>query len=487
MNEGVIQSEVAAVIQPRVLFKPGSWLAKIDFINHLILFNNVLITILSEKEGGKTSFSTLLQSNLDQQIKSVSMTVKPPCNREDIIQEIASQLHLNHDENTDISSLVAQINERKAHVLLLIDDAQHLPESLIKEAMLAIKNQEDFSFFHLCLISDYSIVATLNNLVASFFENLVHSIELGSLNENETRTYVLQRAMAAHLISKPLTDAQFKQFYQLTKGNVAKINSNLESFIFKCTAQKKKEPRKLIKKVSIAASLAVITGLMGFYFSGNHDFSSFYHFVTRPVQDKGTEALLAKQQVPPQEVLVSQIPSWEDSSTRQLVYAALPKKQSLDDLNDEMSVDTVAIIDKVVVIPKLQMKNLAEQEPRIPESEFKRESPESDLTRESKTVEIPTAKQNKEDRSSSSNTSTPLYTIQVAASHNKKDIERFQQNNKLLAQNAKIRHFTNAKGIWYILTVGEFASRAEAQRNITKLPATLAKLHPWVRPVSNLS
>ncbi|HHQ9287741.1 TPA: SPOR domain-containing protein [Legionella anisa] len=486
MNEGIIQSEVTAVIQPRVLFKPGSWLAKIDFINHLILFNNVLITILSEKEGGKTSFGTLLQSNLDQQIKSVSMTVKPPCNRENIIQEIASQLHLNHDENTDISSLVAQINERKAHVVLLIDDAQHLPESLIKEAMLAIKNQENFSFFHLCLISDYSIVATLNNLVASFFENLVHSIELGSLNENETRTYVLQRAMTAHLISKPLTDVQFKQFYQLTKGNVAKINSNLESFIFKCAAQKKKEPRKLIKKAGIAASMAVITGLIGFYFVRNYDFSSFYHLeMTHPVQDKSTEALVGNQVQP--EVLVSQIPSWEDSSTRQLVYAALPKKQLLDDLNDEMSVDTVAIIDKVVVIPKLQMQHLAEQEPRISESEFKRESPESDLTRESKTVEIPTAKQNKEDQSSSSNVNTPLYTIQVAASHNKNDIERFQQNNKLFAQNTKIRHFTNAKGLWYILTMGEFESRAEAQRNITKLPATLAKLHPWVRPVSNLS
>ncbi|KTD42018.1 SPOR domain-containing protein [Legionella parisiensis] len=486
MKEGIIRSEVAAVIQPRVLFKPGSWLAKIDFINHLILFNNVLITILSEKEGGKTSFGTLLQSNLDQQIKSVSMTVKAPCNRESIIQEIARQLHLNHDENTDISFLVAQINERKAHVLLLIDDAQHLPESLIKEAMLAIKNQENFSFFHLCLISDYSIVATLNNLVASFFDNLVHSIELGSLNENETRTYVLQRAMAAHLISKPLTDAQFKQFYQLTKGKLATINSNLESFIFKCATQKKKEPRKLIKKIGVAASLAVIAGLMSFYFARNTELSFFYHLVTASeVLDKSTVPGVVKQQVQP-EVLVSQIPSWEDSSTRQLVYASLPKKQILDDLNDEMSSDTVAIIDKVVVIPKLQMKNLAEQEPRIPESEFKRESPESDLTRESKTVEIPTAKQSEKEQSSS-NASKPLYTIQVAASHNKNDIERFQQNNHLLTQNAKIRHFANSKGVWYILTVGEFESRAEAQRNVTKLPPALVKLHPWVRPVSNLS
>lgn len=478
MKEGIIQSDVAAVIQPRVLFKPGSWLAKIDFINHLILFNNVLITVLSEKEGGKTSFSTLLQSNLDQQIKAVPMTVKAPCNRESLIQEIATQLHLNHDENTDISSLVAQINERKAHVLLLIDDAQHLPESLIKEAMLAIKNQENFSFFHLCLISDYSIVATLNNLVASFFDNLVHTIELGSLNESETRTYVLQRAMAAHLISKPLTDAQFKQFYQLTKGNVAKINSNLEAFVFKCAAQKKKEPLKWVKKAGIAGSVALIAGLVGFYFAQHYDFSSFH---LEAMSNKNTINQQAQS-----EVLVSQIASWQDSSTRQLVYASLPKKQVLDDFSDEIPSDTVAIVDKVVVIPKLQIKNLAEQDVRIPESEFKRESPESDLTRESKLVEIPTAKQNKQEQLPSSKNNSNLYTIQVAASHNKKDIERFQQNNKLLTQDAKIMHFTNAKGVWYVLAVGEYESRAEAQRHISKLPARLAKLNPWVRPMSSL-
>lgn len=147
MKEGMIQSEVTAVIQPRILFKPGSWLSKIDFINHLILFNNVLITVLAEKEGGKSSFNTLLQSNLDQQIKSVSITMKPSLKLEDILKDFAHQLNLDSDENPRLSSLVNQINERKAHVLLLIDDAQNLPESFIKEAMQEIKNQENFSFF----------------------------------------------------------------------------------------------------------------------------------------------------------------------------------------------------------------------------------------------------------------------------------------------------------------------------------------------------
>lgn len=483
MKEGMIQSEVTAVIQPRILFKPGSWLSKIDFINHLILFNNVLITVLAEKEGGKSSFNTLLQSNLDQQIKSVSITMKPSLKLEDILKDFAHQLNLDSDENPRLSSLVNQINERKAHVLLLIDDAQNLPESFIKEAMQEIKNQENFSFFHLCLLSDYSIVATLNNLVSSFFDNLVHTIELGSLNESETRTYVLQRAMSAHLIHKPLTDAQFKQFYQLTKGNVAKINSNLEPFIYNCTNSKKKEPSKWAKKAGIAASVTLIAGFIGFYFAQNYDLLALYRTKTTCPGPHEAPSPLTKLEPQP-DILVSQIPSWEDSSTRQIVFNSLPKKQVLDDLEEELPNNTVAIIDKVVVIPKLELKNLAQQEPRIPDTEIKLQNPEADHKRESKAVEIPTPKQHKKTNSKSVIKSN-RYTIQIAASHNKKYIERFRMSHQMLARNAKVRHFTNAKGIWYVLTLGEFDNRMEAQRNLSKLPLPLNKLNPWVRPVSN--
>ena len=145
MRDKMIQTDCVATAPVRTLFKPGSWLAKIDFINHLILLNNILIAVLSEKEGGKTSFITLLQNNLDQQIKSVSVTITNVCDKQNIINDLATQLQLNHDDAIDIQSIVAQVNERKAHVVLIIDDAQHLPESLIKDVMLAIKNQDNFN------------------------------------------------------------------------------------------------------------------------------------------------------------------------------------------------------------------------------------------------------------------------------------------------------------------------------------------------------
>ncbi|HAU1190711.1 TPA: SPOR domain-containing protein [Legionella pneumophila] len=481
MIDGKEPLEDGVANQPRTLFKPGAWLAKIDFINHLILFNNVLITILSEKEGGKTCFNSLLKSNLNQQIKSVSFKANPPFSSQEIINELARQLHLNNKDN-NIGTLAAQINERKAHVLLIIDDAHHLPESFIKEVMIIIKNQEDFGFFHLCLISDYSIVATLNNLAAEPFNNLIHTIELGALSEAETRTYVLQQAMASRLINRPLTDAQFKQFYHLTKGNLSKINTNLELFLSKCSNKKQNNKATILKGISLATSFAIVAGLSYFYFDNLYkarnntpklpDLASVT--TLPPIKDliKKTPA----QQSAPTQDSVSYIASWEDSSTRQLVHYGLPKKQILDDFMDEEdNLNTVAIVDKVVVIPKLKAKNISEQVAQAAVSQSK--LPPISHSLQTKSVrEKPSIKK----------IDSKLFTIQLAASHKVEDINRFKNQNKWLSQ-AKVRHFTNAKGSWYILTVGEYESRNQALLNIKKLPGELAKLNPWIRSVEGLS
>ncbi|WP_115710211.1 SPOR domain-containing protein [Legionella sainthelensi] len=478
MTEGIIQSEAKAETQPRVLFKPGSWLATIDFINHLILFNNVLVTVLSEKEGGKTSFATLLQNNLDQQIKSASIVIKPPYHKENLIKDIAAQLALNHDENTDLISIVKQINEQKSHVLLLIDDAQYLPDTLIQETLFAIKSQESYSFFHLCFLSDYSIVASLNHLRSSLGDSFIHTIELGALNENEARTYVLQRAMASQLISKPLSDAQITQFYQLTKGNLAKINNDLESFVNQCTPPMKKDMLKRVKTAGIVAGTVLVAGFLGFYLSQAFHSPPSQDNIATPAHSEEIQTIAMKLPELP-EKLESYIASWQDSSTRQLVYSSLPTKDVFEEPDDEIPNDTKPIVDKVVVIPKLPAKNLIVEKHQLPAKSVSKTKPKK--TPSKKQIKLAKASVKKSNHKSTAN----LYTIQLTASHDKKHIEHFRKTNKLLAQNAKLRRITNAKGVWYVLTLGEYQNKVQAQHRVSKLPTNLAKLHPWVRPVSS--
>lgn len=483
MKDGQIQVDLGAANRARSLFKPSSWLAKIDFINHLVLFNNVLITVLSEQAGGKTSFSALLLNNLDQQIKPVFLSAQAPCNQADILGDIAAQLHLNIDADTNVNSIVAQINDRKAHVLLVIDDSQHLPESLIRDFLIATRNQEDFGFFHLCLVSGYSVVATLNNLAADEFANIVHTIELGSLNESETRTYVLQRAMSARLINKPLTDAQFKQFYQLTKGNIAKINSSLETFVFQCSIAPEGSTKFVFKRLAITASVAIVVGLSYVYVP---KLSSFQQADTVALNSTlpsiaQTVNEAAVSIVVPEVQLASYIPTFRDSAIVQLVENVLPKKQILALAEEEQDNNTVALVDKVIVIPTVPNAEHVANEARRSSTQALARNKQVQPTIQVASHVHRAAKQSittKMARSSG-------FTIQLVASHKKSDVERFKQNNKM--HKAQIRRFTNQKGNWYILTMGEFNTRAEAVKSVTSLPHSMAKLNPWVRSVSGLT
>lgn len=478
MTDGQVHSEAQSANYLKGLIKPVSWMAKIDFINHLILFNNVLIAALAEHGGGKTTFSSLLLSKLDPQIKSVTMIAKPPCDEEQILQKIATQLHLNVDSRTTVASIVAQINDRKSHVLLLIDDAQHLPESVIKQFLMEIKHQDSLGFFHLCLVSDFSLVATLNQLAADQFSNMIHSIELGVLSESETKIYLTQRAVTDLLIEKPLTQAQFKSFYELTKGSIAKMNSSLESFLLKTYSQKKKMRHPILKKVGMAISAVVVSGLSYFYM-GDFQSKPTAPKISPPkplVQHAVKHAVKHAQYALNSQPLISYVASLHDASTLQLVHHELPKMQILDDLAREQgNVNTVAVVDKVIVIPSIKKATIA----------LAKAKPKAAPVLKSKLVKVAGFKAKQSIQKINRQTRDGLYTIQLVASHKISVINRVKSSNKLLAS-AKIRHFNNAKGSWYILTLGEFENRAQAQVHAKKLPARIAKLNPWVRAVSGL-
>ncbi len=491
-----IDQDIAPV---KTLFKPGSWFAKIDFINHLILFNNVIITVLSEKEGGKTSFSTLLQNNLDQQIKFHAITALPACARDQVIQELAKLLNVN-EPNPNMASLVAHINADKSHMLIIVDDAHCLPDDFIQEALEVIKKQDDFGFFHFCFISDHSIVSRLNKLSINPLNDLIHTIELSSLNENETRTYVLQRLMTNKSIKKAPTDLEFKQFYQLTKGNMSKINHKFDSFILNCSQKSQIKKIHWIQGAGVLISAIFVLKATFWHFS-NHtptdtqansgrvlarkkmQVSSVMPAIRMPLEesklvpvplmpwletvdnnskipilpkfgelsaesmDPSDKSRLVKIGINGLQTLVtpgasvSQIPSWQDGARSiELVQFELPNHRVKDDLDEEQKNTTIALVDKLIVIPKLKPFDKSAINP---------------------------------------------YTIQLLASHNIKDIQYLRRRNPFLAK-AQIRYFRNEKGLWYILILGQYKNKTDAQSHAKNLPLELARLNPWVRSMSGL-
>lgn len=458
------------------IFKPSSWLTKIDYINHLILFNNVMIAVLAERGAGKTTFIDLLQSRLDSNIKSHVMKAVAPFSQAELLAQIDSVFHFRADTQGGLTNLVSQINERKAHILLIIDNAQHLPDTFLQEVLVELKNQGDHGYFHLCLVSDFSLVASLNKMEA----NLIHSLELGVLTKNETKTYLLNTLPSSNKLDKTMTDKRLEQFYQLTNGNVARINSQMINYF--CPRQlKPAEKRKsFIRGVSLVAFGALALTASSYIWQNQFLPSSAKLFIEQDLIQPVAEIVQPLPSLVPlipaaekEPVLVSQlpdinhelvsqpsqVPSWLTAAVRQQVQPS--PKRIVDIVLDDENDDSLVVRDRVVVIPKTLNVQPVDTTEKI-------------STSQAIPSRIGLAKVEKEQ-----------FTIQLLASRSQSDVLHFVKIHPLKA-GAKIR-LTKRDGLdWYVLTIGEFEQLQEAQNVIKNLPSELAKYKPWIRPVAQL-
>lgn len=77
------------------------------------------------------------------------------------------------------------------------------------------------------------------------------------------------------------------------------------------------------------------------------------------------------------------------------------------------------------------------------------------------------------------------YVVQLFGSREQQAAQRFVTQHALGGRAAVVRTMHNGQP-WYIVSYGNYASRSEANRAAAALPAPLAALKPWPRPISSL-
>ena len=343
--------------QLETYFKPSSWLAKINFINHLVLFNNVLMVVVAEKGAVKTTFMKLLRSSLDADIQSIAMAATPVFSSHDFICQVLDAVHLPRemDEPILMDGLLDQINERQTPVLVIIDDAQFLSEDFLKELLTHIKKRGNKSFFHVCLLSDFSLVSPLNQFHREEFKDFIHTIEPGSLSEIETKTYILSR-LSTKNSEKVVTEARMEQFYHLTSGNIARINTHLTHFFSPIEPKRSYVGRLIFATVVLFAIL--INSTYWWYEQNKREQLEGLTARAKLLQEFD-EARLSGEAVKPflEERLTSQILPYTVASVHLTVEPAPLKRVLADALEeDDFFQGNLVVMDKVVVIPDLQVR-----------------------------------------------------------------------------------------------------------------------------------
>ncbi|KTD48831.1 DamX-related protein [Legionella rubrilucens] len=472
-------------------FKPASWLAKIDFINHLVLFNNVLMAVLAEQGGGKSTFIQLLKANLDQGIKSHTMTAAAPFSADDFLAQMVEAFHLRDDVQPTLASVVEQINERKAHVLMIIDDAHHVPDEFLKEVLDSIKNQEGTAFFHLCIVCDYSLIGSLNRLDKDDYKNLIHTITPGSLSESETKTYLLSYLPSPKRLEKTMSSDRLKQFYQLTGGEIARINLEMHNFFSADALKDTHKPKSLAKRLTLTASL-VIVGLACNYIWQNQDAlrrTLSFSFPEKPLASAQAikEQPVVSNLLPIERPLVSEILPLNVAVTRQELQPPPLKRLYEISNSDEEANDNLVVMDKVLVIPKSLARN-TEPGQRQPAPTARHQEPAKPTTTapvltKAPASSLPGIKEQAKAVATAANGGQ--FTIQLLAGRSPEDLKRFVHAHGI-HDAVKVRKVSRNGRVWYVLTLGEYGQIEQAKAAMSHLPPAVIPFKPWIRSVSGL-
>ncbi|WP_133127118.1 AAA family ATPase [Legionella nagasakiensis] len=465
MNEGTVRHAKESPEAHTHLFKPLSWVTKIDFINQLILGTNVMISVLGEPGGGKSSFIELLQASLDKRIRTFSIAATALFDQAILLSYLQQSLGV--QEGTTLSELIEKNKKNQVHTLVIIDDAQYLSESFVDELLNALQQQGPQGYLHFCLVADRSVTLLLNKL-ESKYKDMIHSIELGPLSECETKAYVKHR-----LLSHPefITDELVKQFHQLTEGKIVGINTQMPSFfnVIKSINSKKMYNNKSYTRLTMVAGAVFIALGIAFVLQSNRT-----ALTSSP--ESMTEVVLplqAQKSVQLEEILASKILPYDVAASRQFLQPAQLRRAELIISNEEETspTDNFVVMDKVVVIPKV-IQAKAERAKTIEAKAHRVQQLEAPAKQEKPALENMASVQEH-------------YTIQLIASHDRTKLEHFARLHHITKQ-SRILRAQKSSGVWYVLTFGDYNQREVAKQAIAKLPQELAKLKPWVRPLSDL-
>ncbi|KTC65775.1 DamX-related protein [Legionella adelaidensis] len=435
------------------IFKPTSWLVKIEFIKQLIMASNVLISIVSEHGGGKSTFARVLANSLENQVEVIPFNATPLFTKESLLTYVAHQI--DEELQPNLTAIISYCQENYKNTLIVIDDAHNLSEEFLIEILATLQKQEGKSYFHICLVSNYSLVPLLNRLSETYTE-IIHTIELGPLNENETKTYILERLSTLGINEIP--DEDIQQFYQLTEGNIVGINTQMASYFKtnKETSFSKNKKNAYIKWASLTAGIVLAAGLSFFLLSED----SNQNLEVKPSIQlaKNPEELQVQQIDLP---LESDIANYQLAAVRQAIeIASLKRIEVAPNEEDPQLDDSMVVMDKVVVIPKV----------KPPKEVSVAQKPAS------KIINKMPVKQAALDNSK--------FTIQILASHKSEDLAKFAKMHGL--KNTKVLNAKRQGKNWYVLTLGAYASKEQAKQALKALPTSIAQLNPWVRALAEL-
>lgn len=193
------------------------------------------IVITGDVGTGKTTIVQTLLQGLDTTELMVANLVTTQLREDDLIQLVAVNFGLRIPPNSnkalllrELEKLFVQQYQQNRRVLLIVDEAQNLPQRSVEELrMLSNFQLNGRPLVQIFLLGQAEFRATL---LSEGFEQLrqrvIATYHLNPLDVEETRTYIEHRLSCANYQGRPaITDGAFGEIFGASEGVPRRVNN----------------------------------------------------------------------------------------------------------------------------------------------------------------------------------------------------------------------------------------------------------------------
>ncbi len=502
-----------------------TWQDQYQLIHHLILYSNVLMVLQGKKCSGKSSYIKSLTSNLPQEFICQSIDSKKLTSVDNLslyLRQLFSLSTIESEQTATNFDLVNQINQRKKHCLLILDDAHKLPDEVLSELLKCLNNQEGDIYFHCLLVGDQMLSCKFDQApFATCKDSFTHFIDMPELDVDEARSYLIHKFSSLGTMQvSSLKVEQLESLIEQADGDLIKlthlaqkllmggspkeeVSSNNQTFL----KSLKLKPRNL--GIISIFGVCVITVLVMFSSSRS------------PVNQTRKLVLPSRQAVIKKERFIKEFqdrPSLADTVNLTRKGAAKPKPSyiPLSMIPKHTLLATKVSKDKLIAKPitittkpqKLAVKkikiikkvNSINQGPTI-ERQLSaiKQARESSLSKSMVVVDsvlaIPVLKASKVvtktiavrkfNKSRLKGHLGQGYGMQFVASHKKSALKQYARKYKIYNKAKYYETYSKGKR-WYVLVLGDHRTKAQAKRAQSDLPRLLKNKKPWLRSIKGL-
>ena len=419
-----------------------------------------------------------------------------------LVQAFAPEVAGQADRSEQERLLIAQLQLLRKNAqqpMLLIDNAQHIPESGFRAlSKIILDAPEEERLFGAVLFSEPEIEEKLSNPALQALRGQIkHTFELPPLTEEETLQYLDHRIQVAGLQgSSPFTAAVNKAIFGASKGLPLKINELAQAVMQNKQPVASPQPRATLEagegrvdkpgklklpRISLAivwpfVLAAILASILVFQDDVNSLFNPPDEQVEISAAKEMNEPLATVEQALTQaeETLVAAVQErpilLENHSA-----AVIPEVERQED-KVEVTVETLAAVDKTEVIaPSI----IEPEAPALPVAELIDAVPEQATAQK---VPVEAVEPSVPKRDWVMDQRPQAYTLQIVAQEKLQKREAFIARFEL--ENDVERFSTNKKGVrWYVAAVGVYGSRTEALEASRQLPEGVV---PWVRSFASI-